>query len=312
MQSGSGGGSGSGGADGSGGTGVSSSSSSTGSAGCYSACQSCPGAVCTGLPPSGWMGPVALYMGPYLNLPCVLGAPGLSGVMGPTGADAICNACTCGNEPCDKLTVEVFQSQDCTGSGTKLMLNDTTGCAKVVPSELTWSVQMPQILSQGGTCTPAGGGVAMKPTANLGQYVALCNVVHEIWAHCLGAACVIPPQPPFDPRLCIYQPGSLACPAPYNTKVVEFGTLDDTRDCSACTCGAPAATCDASVTFHSDDMCVNLPSGMAASNNMCSPFPGGAVMVSSLSIGAPSPCTPSLSVPIGSVGIANPITVCCE
>jgi hypothetical protein len=56
--------------------------------------------------------------------------------------------------------------------------------------------------------------------------------------------------------LCLMQTGDVSCPSGYGDKHVEYTTANDTRGCSACTCGAAVDTsCAGTVSGYYDSAC---------------------------------------------------------
>ncbi|MGH7293783.1 MAG: hypothetical protein ACRELB_02565, partial [Polyangiaceae bacterium] len=112
--------------------------------------------------------------------------------------------------------------------------------------------------------------------------------------------------------LCVLHSGDVACPAPYATKHVTFGGVDDSRDCAQCTCGpASGGSCAGSVAAYSstDGSC----SGGAITYD--TPVKCDAVAqpadIRVTVTSTPGSCTPSAGMNQGTVTPAAPTTFCC-
>src|ERR1019366_9094755 len=69
------------------------------------------------------------------------------------------------------------------------------------------------------------------------------------------AQCVAKPSAPYGGP-CVYQAGDLKCPSGYPTKHLYYKGTVDSRDCTACTCGAPSGgSCTGSISLYSGPSC---------------------------------------------------------
>ena len=123
------------------------------------------------------------------------------------------------------------------------------------------------------------------------------------------------PSDGFESRVCIWQEGSLECPAGgYSDRFVRHASEDDDRNCQACTCGSPEGECSGSVVLRSSNDCSGAtPSLVVTIGGACSSNVGGTV--SSASAGTLSvenvACEPSVGTAIGEAEPADPYTLCC-
>jgi hypothetical protein len=123
------------------------------------------------------------------------------------------------------------------------------------------------------------------------------------------------PPAPFEGHVCVLQQGTGGCPGgEYVIPHVYYGTAQDTRGCSACTCGVPAVACNANaqVVLWARSDCDG------GESQAVSPLPSGCVAPSFKMQGATftttptdAGCAPTGGQPIGGVAPQNPVTICC-
>jgi hypothetical protein len=110
------------------------------------------------------------------------------------------------------------------------------------------------------------------------------------------------------------QAGDVACP--FGTKHLEYAGADDTRGCTKCSCGDPAAVqCGGAIDEYAVAGCtgsyttVNLP---IAGGGTCQNVAGGTGLslkyVQSISAGS---CTATGGAATGSAAPTGPTTFCC-
>jgi hypothetical protein len=91
-----------------------------------------------------------------------------------------------------------------------------------------------------GACAPSVETATIDPVSWTSVVVA-CDVTQG--QACVGMAgvCADPvPDPFWSNGHCIYQAGIAACPSEFYRQHVLYASNVDTRDCTACTCSAPA------------------------------------------------------------------------
>jgi hypothetical protein len=158
---------------------------------------------------------------------------------------------------------------------------------------------------QPGACTAQQtGGI---PTPSFQDSARAC-AANTTQGSCDPAqVCVPPAQPGF--QLCLYQAGVHSCPAGYDKPETYYGSVNDTRSCSACSCAAPTGTCSGTFTMYSDAACQNA---LGTSTIAC----GDSVQVAQSISYNPSvdnvSCPASNSALSGSATEQDPITVCCQ
>jgi hypothetical protein len=137
---------------------------------------------------------------------------------------------------------------------------------------------------------------------------------------CDGAQTCMPAPPPGAPppdgfSTCIFHEDERTCPDSYAVKHVFFKELDDTRDCTPCSCGEPeGASCTLMASVFSDDACTAplLSSMVSSAVPFCGVTPPAVGLGSkSAEVVAVNPgaCAPSGGEPIGEVQPAAPSSV---
>ena len=105
------------------------------------------------------------------------------------------------------------------------------------------------------------------------------------------------------------------CPDVFPLKTVAYGSVDDTRDCSACDCQPPALTCSADVHGFLGAACTGSSTAVPADGASCPLIPVGNPGFQSaeavLTLGGGG-CTAAGGMPEGKVEPGAPITICCE
>jgi hypothetical protein len=124
--------------------------------------------------------------------------------------------------------------------------------------------------------------------------------------------------PPDGFHVCIAREGDVDCPliSPYSERHTFYKGVDDTRSCTACTCGAPAGgSCSALISLYTDAACSVL--GAATMANTLSPcldvLPGSAMGSKAMgpSTYTPGTCAAIGGEPVGDAVARDPVTVCC-
>ena len=165
----------------------------------------------------------------------------------------------------------------------------------------------------GGMCAPSPP-VAVPPATWTTSYVA-CEP-SAAPAPCDGGVCA-PNSAGGSFKLCVSTTSAVsACPAPYAMMTTIFTQLDDTRACSACTCGPPGAKCEggvAELSFGPQCSGANSSTVDVPSCTLTNVVTG--LSASLLLTTAPTPsdgmCIPSTGTLTGGVTADEPTTICC-
>lgn len=236
--------------------------------------------------------------------------PGTSGIQGIRARDVPCSTSIATN--LDELTVPAGWNGSCNGP------DFAPGGGACPGTSCNQSVQAQLARPVNGTCAPLGGEPnGGDPT--WGEGVKACKAAADLEG-CSGTqVCVPRPAAPFEPRVCISKAGDNACPAgAFSLKSVSYDDFQDTRDCTACTCGAATGgTCKLTISLFSDvplNSC-NIPLAMVESN-ACVDIPTNARVSSRTSAVTQAPAGGSCSVSGGGVASGGvtptgPTTFCC-
>jgi hypothetical protein len=208
--------------------------------------------------------------------------------------------------------LSVFLDPDC-ATGTTKTLTVSSACTGPTFGS-GGSVAAPE---PSGTCTASGGTAAIAaPSWGTAARACMASVTT---GSCGAGACVA--NPPSGTSICILQSGvATTCPAGYNAAApqVFYTGVDDTRGCSACTCGSVSGvSCNIgspAINLFGTPSCSTATSTLSAPSD-CTVLPGE--FYASLASGAPTLSgTPSCSVadggtPTGSANPTGPTSFCC-
>lgn len=297
------------------GEGGSAGSTSTGSCDPTTPCSSAPG---------GWDGPVVLVTGTQddpPNCPAVAPTTNFTAFSGLSIDDPTCG-CDCEDVPASALTcgnVEVGQSS-----------GSTTVCAEPISSVrgvAVWGqcTDMDAVLSSpggpplwwlvGSSEFGATAECAPQDTANFPEpRWDATHVACDLPADCDGGgACV--PELGAGQRLCVYIDGEVDCPGAFPERLSTASGVEDTRSCSACTCGPVTGTCTGTITLHDGGCNGGLPQeeielgvdtcNAAQSHSMQS------MRVNADIVPSGGSCEPSTSTPQGAAVELGIRTICC-
>jgi hypothetical protein len=112
--------------------------------------------------------------------------------------------------------------------------------------------------------------------------------------------------------------GNPSCPMDYPKRYVFYVDAEDTRSCSACSCGPPqGSTCSSLITVYSDDLCSAPVASISATSAdvMCVTTPAGSALGSKAATPptyAPGSCQPGGGQVTGSIQPTAPHTFCCR
>ncbi len=285
-------------AGGTGGSGGHTTSASSGSGGSASHCSDGTVEVPTEVP-AGWLGLVVIARAvDEVGLPNCMGAVTLRGDLQAEPADCMCDCASPNLQAC-RAELETFTSGagGCDSSNGKTLLGSTCSSNAV----LSWSKWRPK--------TPAdvckSTVMVNKPPAQWGEHVQLCP---SMPTNVDPRGCADAPPSPFESRLCIYRPGSHACPpAAAKSWWTYFEGIEDSRDCSTCACGPSGTGCVGSLAQHANAACAPPPAYPPA--NTCVYIGTDSLRYEAKILGG---CTPtSQPQPNGEATPTGAVTICC-
>jgi hypothetical protein len=277
---------------------------------------------CVDGPPADWNGPVVTFVGdPSSGPACAAPWAAVAELRnGLAAAEVTCGACGCAapaGGSCGAGTLTVYDSAtSCTG-----LVLTTVGplvaeqCEPFSLPDGTNAALAPVVpASSQGTCASSGGAVSSAPAPTFTELGRLCG--GAVGAGCAdGGVCAVAPEAPFETTTCIYRAGDVPCPAPYDERLMAYGSYDDGRGCGACTCGAASGGgCIGEVWIHSSVGCTSQHDVVVTDGASCVPFDRQSGSIE-LHIENPVPtggeCVPQGGQPQGGVTPTELTTVCC-
>jgi len=286
------------------------------------------GFSCSPAAPDGWSGPLELYGGPTPPTTCstYFEGPVFVGGSAPVGAAATCG-CTCPaptGGACGSVDVPFFAGLTCPSGGACAQKTFLPGVCTHTTAGTdcdagTTSMIIPLSAPSGGQCTPVPTKTVPPPA--WGVAVRACiSALGDQTSDCgSGNVCTHLPLPPFS-DICIAQAGVVAaCPTgQYTSRRIYTAAFDDTRSCSACTCGpVTGATCtsqlDVFATPPSDPSlaCMGSADVTYIAPQGCSFVPEPADVRLRATLADTGSCTASPVAATGALVGAQATTFCC-
>lgn len=283
----------------------------------------CAGVGECALAPAGWSGPVIFLTGTEESPPICPGSAPTASFQAFSGLNVGEPACDCS---CESVPLA---AQSC--GNVQLGLRGAP-CG-VVPDLLQGVAIQNQCNPMTGTMQPGGPYCcwAVGPSVWIASEDCASQLAADIppivWeaAH---VACALPTgcqtsgacAPTLEPgqELCVYADGDVECPAAFPDKLATSGGANDTRACSACTCGEPAGSCSGEIRIRDGGCGGGFPSELVRLDINACHIPSDALFgVESIAVDgffAPSggACAASTSEPEGSVTTTEARTVCCR
>lgn len=308
---------------------------------------------CVSPPPSGWQGHFALYDGPAASSPGCSGVYPTSAFLGNGGfsaTPATCSQCTCAAPQGEKCNMPAtIESADST-------CGNVNTCGADLPTD--WAVpcvvsmQSPYLPGQQNFCgpsavdcttgsfAPCNVSLTVGPTTVTSGSCTASSVTPTkpapTWQS-LGEACGEPtpgtgcngsqvclPKPAsgFAPNVCIMKAGDQACPpGPFQEQHVFHTGFTDSRDCTACSCGASAgASCSATVTVYGVNTgcngaavaTINTNTAAGACANLAgNPMVGSRKAVTTAPTGGACPASGGQPLGAAAPDAATAVTFCC-
>lgn len=285
--------------------------------------------VCAPEAPAGWNGPYAraAVPGTENDSGCGGGYPNsvVDGFGSVTGSAATCD-CSCGSPSggsCeDPIEIRIY---DGSNQGFCTTLTDTITTDDTPPAYVDANgagglyvrVDVPDVVVA-PSCTPSASEDV--PPAEYGGPVELCEGTFDSGECASGEVCVPDLSAAFTSGHCIFRDGESPCPAgsAYSERIVNYAETNDSRGCSACSCGTPTAGCTGSVDF-SLAYSGGVETVTVPATSGCTPVIPDETPASSVGYGMdydPSTpnanaCSPSGGAAVGGIAPADAFTVCC-
>ncbi|MBW2458042.1 MAG: hypothetical protein JRI68_26290 [Deltaproteobacteria bacterium] len=287
-------------------------------------CQ--PDFECVPEAPSNWIGyayAATLTAPAPAAVPCPDNAQPAIHFTTPSGP-AQCDACTCGavqGTSCGYPEMQCYYQSNSCGGGVDGTFTDTDGACHnfggswVNNNNDSCIMSQPAQVTSSGSCT-AAGGTATVP-APWGAEVRSCVMGGTFGAGCNSGEVCVPSAGTDYPRICVTRAGDYTCPNGWSGETA-YGGANDTRDCSACSCGsASGVSCSAGWLTVWDangcqwggwnwvdvsQTCVNVSDYTDNSSGSYEIWSGTATGGS---------CAPGGGQPTGDINASDPFTVCC-
>ena len=288
------------------------------------------GFACAPAVPAGWTGPVELSAGAIAPPACGanFAGPTLSGSAGLTAQPATCG-CSCATAPgmpCPPAIVDFYASSlSCSTVGAAPCATTvlSPGLCTTVDALATCDagvagvvMSVPASAPLPSTCTPLPK--VFVPISTWATSAHACTAsVAPAPADCpAGNVCAPAPAAPFLTSLCVEQAGDVPCPSPdssagYSVKHLYYGSVDDLRGCSACSCASvsgPSCSVTVNQFASTDGGCSGMPVSYGAGR--CLPVQQPADLQLALTASLAS-CAATLTTPTGAATPTRPMTFCC-
>jgi hypothetical protein len=241
-----------------------------------------------------------------------------------------CGPCSCGAPSCELPA-------GLTANSTTCVLSDDPGtiytpfdappdwdgscvAPPAVPANLLGSVTIAPLTVS--PCIAETGPIPTKGQAYWKTYARAC--LGEAFGPCGDSAQVCSPtaEPPpdgFSQCIQYLREGDADCPGEYPVKHVFYEGLNDTRNCSQCTCSAPVGSdCSAYISLYTDAGCATDLMGnvlQTANAAICLDVAAGNQLQSKSATpvdNQPGYCQASGGVPYGEATPTAPSTFCCQ
>lgn len=283
----------------------------------------CAGYRCVPPVPDDWSGPTVVFLAP--NDPTLPDCEpdwqerfeGGRGLL-PSQDDS-CTDCQCGapsGGQCSGPSVDVWNASNCSGSpNDTVSMDQGEGTCHDLGVGTYQGVYSDGIFATGSSCTLSGG--ALVPTSWTEEAVACSGA--ETGGGCAQGddLCVRRPTGDFEQSACVLQEGEHDCPSgsAYSVQRVVYRGLDDSRQCTPCSCGmnTDLPTCDGTLTVYTNDTCSQGAEVVDMGGMGCTSDPSGFRTANYSVSSGPSggSCDSSGGSLSGAATPTEPLTLCC-
>jgi hypothetical protein len=223
-------------------------------------------------------------------------------------------ACECqASAPNCQVTFSTFADLSCAIPESTYPFSQNLNCGAVSPApQSVGSISATTAVTTSGSCTPVESEEVPAPS---GDAVRVCAPSQpSVQDSCeQDSECVPLPSSPFQPRLCVYAEGDVACPGlgySVPVTVARDGAVSDDRRCSDCDCPAPPVgeSCSGSGETSGANGCD--PLAIVPFDATCT-LTQNFVKLSANLVATPGTCSATGGEPIGSFAATDPVTLCC-
>jgi hypothetical protein len=293
----------------------------SGSAGAGGAAPTCDTTVnvCAQSAPAGWTGPFAFVHGAGAPPGCPGAYPTPSAInqAGPSVGSSSC-ACMCGDATgivCSSGTASIIDA----GTGItacEVIVRGKPAVWSAAPGVCTLATMSTMDMDKVSLSLPvpdamgscAASPVNTLPAPSFAEQTRTCSGGTTTAVGCTsGQVCA--PQAFAPYKLCVSRPGDFACPTGYTQATTTYDGVQDTRACSACSCGAAASTCDGEVDV--TNTCTGASRILETTVSGCGTNAISAGWGGTYTPKPSGKCVPSSSTLSGAVTPTGDTTVCC-
>jgi len=165
----------------------------------------------------------------------------------------------------------------------------------------------------GAACT-AAGGVPTLPPVTWSEQARICSGAVLGGGCGTGEVCAPRPTDPFEAAHCIVRTGNVNCPTgPYSVKTLVYTGIDDTRDCSSCSCEDPTGmSCSGTSEIYPQPGCADTPTIQPHNGTTCAMHGTSRSLIFHVSSGpGVGQCSPLGGNATGFAFQTDQVTVCC-
>ena len=286
---------------------------------------------CVPLPPFGWSVPALLWSGPELMAPeCPADRAKVVAYEGHADLNPLeCFGCSCEapTGSCELPSVmTAYSDQGCSIAPTDFSAPDPWGgeCVTIQPALQGKSSLLvePLTMTESG-CEPVQHDIPLGRPPTWGTFGRAC-LGNGFTMPCPDPSDYCAPTaepPPEGFSQCVYKDGDHKCPPSYPSKHLFFEDAIDSRECTACSCGAPqGGACSTVLSLYKGANC-SFPGNFISSTavdstgSTCLGFIAGTPLGSkgaTLPGYSPGECEPSGGEPVGETELMKPATFCCQ
>ncbi|HKU38240.1 MAG TPA: hypothetical protein VJR89_08835 [Polyangiales bacterium] len=276
------------------------------------AVEECAGELtCQRAAAAGWSGPIALReaddcTGAYGKRVFRAGAE-------PSAAAASCSTCTCDAASSCAPFVDFTTGSEAGCGGTSCTTSVNQSCSEIMPPCLAGSSTAylgTKLASGGGTCTPSEQKAEL-PEVKWARRAVGCQAEERDASCASGDVCL--PKLASGAKSCVYREGEHDCPSRgYTERQLLYRDVEDTRACSACSCGAASCSYSWSVFNAGDTSCASPIIKLTSAGQCVQVNPSADKLRVGATIEGDGACDASGGTSSGGVSGKDALTVCCE